>query len=307
MDITLLSVVGSAIVILIALVVGFKKVIDFLSEMTQNQKQLEESLHSLITENQASLKSLVNDNSASTEKNVSVKIESLSNVVSDIKTEFINSIKEKETSTIKEIKSQNELLQNAIVEKSQKLASLVESKGNATLQELSKQLKETSKDVNSKLDGFLSTQDKNIINITSKVDSNFLNIVQLVNNLRLDNLINVTNEISKYKEGTYEDEHFLQEVGHCKIIKLTDKNSGEITNVYYDENGEKSHTETFDNDSLKYNMKYENGKLKSGVELNSDGEVLFEYIYDDAEEVSKKIEYVYEQDGSLKDKKETNY
>lgn len=149
--------------------------------------------------------------------------------------------------------------------------------------------------------------EKNIINIKNDLENNFYNIVQLVNNLRLDNLINVNNEINKYREGIYEDDHFLQEVGHCKIIKITDKNSNEVTNVYYDDYGNKSITETFCDGLFKYKMEYANNKLKKGFEIDSNGNTVFEYCYNDAEEVSKKVEYIYDTNSNLLETKETNF
>lgn len=145
------------------------------------------------------------------------------------------------------------------------------------------------------------------LNNKNQLENSFQNTVKLVNNLRLDNLINVANEIGKYKNGVVEDEHFLQEVGHCKIIKFTDKQTNEVTNVYYDENGEKSYTQTYLNDYLKYEMIYTNGLLSQGAEFNNLKQVIFAYQYDEVGEVSVKIEYEYDVNGNQIEKSRITY
>ncbi|MGE4444904.1 MAG: hypothetical protein AB7E37_08055 [Candidatus Altimarinota bacterium] len=300
MDVILVSIGGSAVVVLITLLIGLKKVLDALSESSQ---KLEENTQALIDANVAKI-----------EKKFSSDMTTLTQVISVSHSEFIQVLTEKENNLMKELKEQNNSLKNHYEKNSEKIALSLESKSSELVEKyqfatasMERLITNSSETVTQKLDGFLAIQDKYSLNIKSKLESNFMNMLQLVNNLRLDNLINVSNEIGKYKKGIYEDEHFLQEVGFCKIIKLTDKNSGEVTNVYYDENGDKSHTETYDKDTLKYAMKYENGKLKNGVEFNQNGEILFEYFYDDAEEISQKIEYIYDEKANILNKQETNY
>jgi hypothetical protein len=315
MDVTLVSIGGSVVVVLIALIIGFKKVLDALSESSQKLE--------------VAVKTAMDVKIAYIEEKLSSDIATLSQVLNEKENTLVKELQAQNSSLISNYEKNSEKVvlsigsqSNELLQKYQfstaSIGKLITNSSEATTKEVLAQLQSISKvmdssletssaNVTKKLDSFLAMQDKYSINIKSKIESNFSNMLQLVNNLRLDNLINVSNEISKYKEGTYEDKHFLQEVGHCKIIKLTDKNNGEVTHVYYDENGEKSHTETFDKDVLKYAMKYENGKLKNGVELNQNGEILFEYFYDDAEEVSKKIEYIYDEKAKLVNKKETNY
>lgn len=278
MDIVLVSVAVSAVIILVAIFIGFKKVIDVNHLLIKKQEETDKKLLEFV-ENE-----LDNGFKSSNEelKNVAVSIKSSLDENIDAVSKRISTLSDTVTESIK---TESQMLKKS-------LEASLEKHSNTT---------------DTKINEVLKIQDKNMINLKSKLENNFYNVVKLVHNLRLDNLINVSNEISKYKEGVYEDEHFLQEVGHCKIIKLTDKNSGEITNVYYDENGNKSYTETLSNDKLKYKMQYENGKLSNGAELNNDGDIVFEYFYDDAEEVNRKIEYIYDENANLKDKQETIY
>lgn len=314
MDITLISIICSAIIILIAVVIGFKQVLDAIKQSNTENRKGEETFQNIFSENQEKLVTLIENKSneiitkfvAEVHQNLEQNIGNFTEIKSLVKTatsSLETSLKTYTTTIEKEItKSSATLIKQNEQIKDFTYDSLIKAKD-----ELTKELSEFSKENTNNIQKYSQNQERNNINLQTKLSNNFSNMVQLVNNLRLDNLINVSNEIGKYKEGIYEDDHFLQEVGHCKIIKITDKSSNEITNVYYDENGEKSHTETFDKDILKYMMKYQNGKLKNGIEFYKNGEILFEYIYDDAEEVSKKIEYIYDEKAQLKEKKETNY
>ena len=53
-------------------------------------------------------------------------------------------------------------------------------------------------------------------------------------------------------------------------------------------------------------IKYQNDKIKDGIEFDKDGNVIFEYFYNEAEEISKKIEYEYHNNGK-RIKEEVNY
>jgi len=125
--------------------------------------------------------------------------------------------------------------------------------------------------------------------------------------LKLDNILSASNEVAKCKENICENEHFVQQFGYCKIVKITDKHSGEVTKVSYDEFGRKSSAQTYSGDILKYAMEYRDDRLIRGIEYEISGKVSFEYEYDEADEVAKKIEYIYKDDGEFECKKETNY
>lgn len=291
MDITLSSIIGSTIVIIIAIVFGIKKVLDSIVELRETQQNNMEAIKSETYQVTEILKN---------------EIREFEQNILNYQKDILTNLHATQNSIEKGILEQG----SNIVTKTNSISTTIESLNKSLVNDI-KQSNESIQDslakMNKELENSLITQDKNMINISTKVESNYISIVGLVNNLRLDNLINLTNEIGKYKEGIYEDEHFLQEVGHCKIIKLTDKNTKEVTQVYYHANGEKAYTETFTNGKLKYTMKYENGKLITGTEFNEEGETLFEYFYDDAEEISKKIEYIYDKSNQLKDTIKTNY
>jgi len=207
---------------------------------------------------------------------------------------------------IETLEINNSKLINISIEKINKNIEINNSNHQTILDELTKlntNLSSSTQEVQKELISFEKYQ----INNKKNLENNYQNIVKLVNNLRLDNLINVSNEIGKYKNGIVEDEYFSQEVGFCKIIRFTDKNTNEITEVFYNEDGEKSHTETFKNDKLKYKMKYDNNTLSEGFEYNDQQQIIFAFKYDQAGEVSSKIEYEYDKNNKQIEKTKIEY
>lgn len=298
MDTTLIVILGSMVIILITILIGFKKNLDLSKELNLKLKDFEiftlenqKVLSSSIEEKSLDIiEKLRNEIMKTLEKNVS-----MSNEQKLLVEQFLN-LTEKE---FIDLKKQNEVNFSQIIKNEDSTQKIILEYTNKVNEKMETLIKINEKNLN--------ILDKNTTNIQIKIENNFQNMVQLVNNLRLDNLINVSNEISKYKQGIYEDEHFLQEVGFCKIIKISDKKSGDITNVYYDENGQKLNTETYNGEVLKYSMQYENNKLKIGKEFDANGKISFEYFYDDLEEIVKKIEYIYGNNSQLQTKNEINY
>ena len=167
-------------------------------------------------------------------------------------------------------------------------------------------IKLSTSSIEDKVENYIKSQDKITINLGTKLENYFTNITKIISTLKIDNLISITNEINKYRQGILEDEFFLQEVGHCKIIKFTDKSNNDFTEVFYNDSGEKLYAETYSEDKLKFLIKYQNDKIKYGIEFDKDGNVIFEYFYNEAEEISKKIEYEYHNNGK-RIKEEVNY
>ena len=167
-------------------------------------------------------------------------------------------------------------------------------------------IKLSTSSIEDKVENYIKLQDKITINLGTKLENYFTNITKIISTLKIDNLISITNEINKYRQGVLEDEFFLQEVGHCKIIKFTDKSNNDFTEVFYNDSGEKLYAETYSEDKLKFLIKYQNDKIKDGIEFDKDGNVIFEYFYNEAEEISKKIEYEYHNNGK-RIKEEVNY
>lgn len=167
-------------------------------------------------------------------------------------------------------------------------------------------IKLSTSSIEDKVENYIKLQDKTTINLGTKLENYFTNITKIISTLKIDNLISITNEINKYRQGILEDEFFLQEVGHCKIIKFTDKSNNDFTEVFYNDSGEKLYAETYSEDKLKFLIKYQNDKIKDGIEFDKDGNVIFEYFYNEAEEISKKIEYEYHNNGK-RIKEEVNY
>jgi hypothetical protein len=123
--------------------------------------------------------------------------------------------------------------------------------------------------------------------------ANFEQLTSQVQTLRIDNIVELTNALCKHQELTVNTNDFVKHLGDCKVLKIEDKLTGQYTLVTY-ENGLKTSTSTYAGESLKYQMFFdESGKAERGIELNAQGEIAFEYYYDKAGEVSKRIEFVY--------------
>jgi hypothetical protein len=128
-----------------------------------------------------------------------------------------------------------------------------------------------------------------------------------IQKLRADNLVSLINELAKHQELTLETDDFLKKLGDCKVTQIEDKHSGQITQVYY-ENGIKRSSDTYAGDNLRYQMLFnEDGKPVKGSEFDDQGNLIFEYIYDDAGEISKRIETTYDQSGKKSVELETAY
>jgi restriction endonuclease S subunit len=149
----------------------------------------------------------------------------------------------------------------------------------------------------------ISEDHDHIKKLENKVES----LKDVIKHIRLDNLISFNNELAKYREGIYEDEYFIQEVGDCKIFKIIDKMNGETTHVSYDDFARTSATKTYKDDILKYSMEYTEGILSEGTEYRDDGQISYTYEYDMAGEIKSKIEYHYDGNGTYQNKQEIVY
>lgn len=124
--------------------------------------------------------------------------------------------------------------------------------------------------------------------------SSFEQLTSQVHTLRIENAVELTNALCKHKELKVSTDDFVKHLGDCKVLKIEDKLTGQYTLVTY-ENGIKTSTSTYVGEHLKYQMFFdESGRAERGIELNTKGEIVFEYYYDKAGEVSKRIEFVYD-------------
>lgn len=212
--------------------------------------------------------------------------------------EKLNNIVENIIKSDKNIKLNNEIILNSSMELKNTLKQDFENHNN--------DIKSSISNIENKVENYIKLQDKMTINLGTKLENQFTNISKIISTLKIDNLISITNEINKYRQGVLEDEFFLQEVGHCKIVKFTDKSNNDFTEVFYNDSGEKLYAETYSEDKLKFLIKYQNDKIKDGIEFDKDGNVIFEYFYNEAEEISKKIEYEYVNNSKII-KEEINY
>lgn len=128
-----------------------------------------------------------------------------------------------------------------------------------------------------------------------------------VQKLCADNLVSLTNELAKHQELEINTDDFIKKLGDCKVTQIEDKHSGQITQIHY-QNNVKRRSDTFSGDKLKYQMEYnEGGKPNVGREFDSIGNIIFEYIYDDAGEINKRVETLYDQTGKQTKQLETTF
>ncbi|RTR39752.1 hypothetical protein EKG38_08115 [Shewanella canadensis] len=131
--------------------------------------------------------------------------------------------------------------------------------------------------------------------------SNLETLSGLIQNLRVQNLVELTNELAQHTELKVDTLDFVKHLGDCKVVKIEDKHTDQVTQVYY-ENGIKHSSDTLLGEQLKYQMFYDHeGKLVKGIEYSDDQQVTFEYLYDAAGEISQRLEYVYDANGKQAD------
>jgi len=148
-----------------------------------------------------------------------------------------------------------------------------------------------------------NNMEKDRINAVNAREEHYYDIASLIGGIRIENVSNVSNIVNQYKAGVIDSESFIKEIGECKVIKVTDKVTGKVTNVNYDRDGVKESSETFDGEILVMRLDYSSkGNLKRGMEYDSDGNKVAEYVYDYVGEISKKIEYHYTDGNKVSEK-----
>lgn len=295
MNVMLLSILGSSIVVIAVVFFGFKKVLDLVNTLHKTESRNLKILKDEIDESFINLRYHLKE----FETTISNNISSFEQVISNNHQSLLVDLKNTRYAMTKMFQQQNvDITTN--IDSLNKAISTLDKSLVANLQKNQESIQTKLIETNKNLLNSQVKQEKYIMDITSDMQKNYNGIVGFLNNLKLDNIINVSNEISKYKNCTLEDGYFLQEFTSCKIIRFTDKQTNETTEVFYNENGEKSYTETFIADKLKYKMYYSNDILSRGIEYNKNGQVIAEYEYDEAGEISKKLEYEYNNDGTEK-------
>lgn len=267
-------------------------------------------LKSKVAQLEANLKQQSESNSSSLVKTVKVieekiilKIEELSQQAVKNNVQQTNLVEELSKSTIQTSDSLQEIIK-ATGAKIEKGTHVLAKESNGYLQEASEAIKSL---ITSKVEAL--EKDQTTVAFKNKQEnlSNIEQLTSLINSLRVNNLIELTNELAKHQELTIETDEFVKQLGDCKVLKLEDKHSGQVTQIYYDD-GMKRSSDTFSGDVLKYQMFYNAlGKAEKGLELDTMGNVIFEYIYDDAGEISKKVEFLYDESGSKTGQEEKSY
>lgn len=128
-----------------------------------------------------------------------------------------------------------------------------------------------------------------------------------IQRLRTDNLVSLTNELAQHQDLQLVTDDFIKTLGECKVTQIEDKHSGQMTRIYYEQNI-KRRSDTFAGELLKYQMVFnEDGKPSVGREFDAKGNLVFEYTYDEAGEISKRVETKYDRSGQQASQLEVAY
>ncbi|WP_422446803.1 MULTISPECIES: hypothetical protein [unclassified Endozoicomonas] len=113
----------------------------------------------------------------------------------------------------------------------------------------------------------------------------------LIQNLKIDNAVELTNSLANGKELTIENDDFVKHLGECKVSKIEDKSSGQTTEIIYEDN-KKVASQTFADGALKYRMTFDDrGRMVKGEEFDDHENLIFEYQYNSAGEVVNRVEF----------------
>ena len=132
-------------------------------------------------------------------------------------------------------------------------------------------------------------------------------LLSFISSLRIENIADLTNALVQKNGLQVETNDMVQFFDDCKVSKALDKNTGQLTTFIYT-NGIKSLSETFADGKLKYQMEFSSlGKPIKGTELNDEGNLVFEYHYDEAGEILKRLDFTYDSIGEKRKSIEVNY
>ncbi|USD39145.1 MULTISPECIES: hypothetical protein [Ferrimonas] len=109
--------------------------------------------------------------------------------------------------------------------------------------------------------------------------------------LKIENAIELTNGLANGKELKVETADFIKHLGDCKVTRMEDKASNQVTEIIYNQ-GKKVASQTFADGLLKYQMTFgSDGKLTKGEEFDDQGNIVFEYQYNAAGEITNRIDF----------------
>ncbi|MGY2573851.1 chemotaxis protein [Vibrio sp. C8] len=195
-----------------------------------------------------------------------------------------------------ELKANQEESFKALTKKQNEEFSLVEKLVGQSYNNLKEQLM-TLKQLNERSE-FTSKQ-----SMTSLLEQ----ITTQVQKLRADNLVSLINELAKHQELEISTDDFIKKLGDCKVTQIEDKHTGQVTHIHY-QNNVKRRSDTFSGSKLKYQMIFnEDGKPSVGTEFDNAGNTIFEYTYDDAGEINKRVETIYDHTGKQAEQLETTF
>ncbi|TYL46652.1 hypothetical protein [Marinomonas sp. IMCC 4694] len=206
-----------------------------------------------------------------------------------------------------ELKNSIEKHSEINTKQSKELTNLISLGFSDSKQQFESREKVLSEFITVKLDENLKLTKQGVFSNNQKHLETFEQLTNQVQMLRIENIVELTNELGKHKKLQVNSNDFIKHLGDCKVVKIEDKTTGQFTQIHY-ENGIKRSTNTFAGNNLKYQMFFDDtGKAERGIELNDKGEITFEYHYDVAGEINKRVEFNYDDAGKETLRKETNY
>lgn len=220
-----------------------------------------ESLNKLLTINAGNNETLTNKLTNSEKY--------LLNALSEIQIQLASNINKSQTEIIKSNNQVNENITTKLTSTNSETNSNITQSQNSLVKEINKHI-------------FINKQSQ--ITLTEQIAS-------YVQSMKIENAIDLTNKLTESRDLKVETEGFIKYLGDCKVTKIVDKAANQQTEIIY-KNGLKVASETYANNKLKYVMSYDrNGKLTNGKEYCDQGKLVFEYQYNEAGEVSNRIDH----------------
>ncbi|MEE1676159.1 hypothetical protein SNR37_001486 [Agarivorans aestuarii] len=170
-----------------------------------------------------------------------------------------------------------------------------------------KSIKQLTASAQQQSQSLLSVIDKNQFENKQMHRATIEQLTSLVESLRCDNLVSLSNELAKHQDLNIETADFIKQLGDCKVTQITDKHSNQVTKLLYID-GVRRSSETYAGKQLKYQMTYSpQGQPEMGTEFDANGNAIFEYVYDEAGEINQRIEREFDANDVAVKQTETTY
>ncbi|WGV98563.1 chemotaxis protein [Vibrio sp. YMD68] len=272
------------------------------TSVSQNSSQYHEQTRGLVTDSISEVKAVIASN-----QNLSVQYQdSVMKASEALKQAHNDSFAALTASHKKQAKDLLDALSEAEARQSLAITSLnaYQSEQFALRQ---KQLEQVHVAINERLTGLKQLGERSEFAGKQSSRAMLEQLTAQIQRLRADNLVSLTNELAQHQDLKLVTDDFIKTLGECKVTHIEDKHSGQMTNIYYEQNI-KRRSDTFAGELLKYQMLFnKDGKPSVGREFDTMGNLVFEYTYDDAGEISKRVETTYDCSGQQSSQSEVAY